>query len=206
MKIAASASQSQRKVEALDSSNAANPEIITNGSSVEVSTVRQEELSAGERVTQAAGEVTEVATVEPEASPCSQEPAASAGINIAATGWLRATDKLRSYQADLHFRAEEAMKRSRDIESDIGWDGLPRMRGKRLSTGSGRRSQSPQLGEKPDTEALRRFNELWDSLAPSKTPNQAESLAVPAAMVVMPVSFGLVKLLEVVEAAMPSLT
>jgi hypothetical protein len=212
MKVAASASQPERKVEPPDSSNAANPEIISNGSRVEVSTVREEELSAGERVTEVAGEVTEAATVELEASPLTQEPGACAGTGISATGWLRATDKLRSYQADLHFRAEEAKKRSRDIEFDIGADSFPvprqrllanhpRMREKRLSTVSARRSQSPQSAKEPDREAIRRFNELWDSLGPSRSPQQTESSAPRPSLAGLPMLLGLMKLLEAVEAA-----
>jgi hypothetical protein len=225
---AASPSQSQQTEQNGGADTSAQPaETTYNGSGVEVtSVVREEELSAGDRVTEVFGEVTEVATLEPEASPLTQEPAACAGINIAATGWLRATDKLRSYQADLHLRAEEAKKRNRDIEFDIAWDSYPvprqrllashprntiqshreRLRRKRLSRASARRSQSPAPAPERDAEAIRRFNELWDSLGPSRSPQQTESSAAPAAMAALPMSFGLVKLLEAVEAAMPSLT
>ena len=205
--------------------NGAAPSIEAtyNGSVAEVSTVvREEKPNPGEEVTECAVAVTEAATLEPEASPLTQEPGACADINIAAPGWLRATDKLRSYQADLHLRAEEAKKRNRDIEFDIEWDSFPaarqgllgnrsrktfqshRERLHRKNLSIAHRSQSPAQAQ--DAEAVRRFDELWNSLAPSRTPNKAESSAVPTAMAVMPVSFGLVKLLEVVEAAMPSLT
>ena len=131
-------------------------------------------------------------------------------------------DKLRSYQADLHLRAEEIKKRNRDIEFDIAWDSFPappqrllskrlwktlhshrQRRRKNLNIATGR-SQSPAPAQ--DVEAVRRFDEFWDSLAPSRSPQQTESAALPAAMAAVPMSFGLVKLLEVLEAAMPSLT
>src|SRR5262249_13854195 len=144
------------------------------------------------------------------------------GINIAATGWLRAMDKLRSYQADLHLRAEETKKRNRDIEFAKAWDNFPAppqrllsnrprktlqshrkpLRRKNLNIGTGR-SQSPAPAQ--DAEAIRRFDEFWNSLAPSRPPQQAESSALPAAMAALPISLG-VKLLDALEAAMPSLT
>jgi hypothetical protein len=190
--------------------SAPNTEATDNGS-VEVSTVvREEELNAGDRVTEVAGEVTEVATLECEA----QEAGACDGINIAAPGWVRATDKLRSYQADLHLRAEEAKKRNRDVEFDIAWDRFPappqrllshrrqRLRRKNLSIATDR-SQSPAPAQ--DAEAVRRFDEFWNSLAPSRPPQQTASSTLPAAMAALPISLG-VKLLEALEAAMPSLT
>src|SRR5262249_43551669 len=144
--------------------SAPSTEAAYNGSVVEVSTrIREQELNAGDGVSEVvAGEVTEVATLESEASLLTQEPGACAGINIAAPGWVRATEKLRSYQPDLHLRAEKAKKRNRDVEFDKAWDSFPappqrllsnrprktlqshrpRLRRKNLSIATGR-SQSP---------------------------------------------------------------
>src|SRR5262249_4905899 len=204
-------------------SAAPNTEATYNGSVVEVSTaVREEELNVGDRVTEFAREVTEVDTLESEASSLTQAPGACADTNIAAAGWLRAMDKLRNYQADLHLRAEEVKKRNRDIEFDIASDSIPappqrllskrprktlqshrQRRRKNLSLATGG-SQSPAPAQ--DAEAVRRFDEFWNSLAPSRASQQTESPALPAAMAAVPMSFGLVKLLEAVEAAMPLLT
>ena len=112
-----------------------------------------------------------------------------------------------------------------NIEFDIEWDSFAaprhrlrlsaaqprnrvqshreRLRRKRLSTASGRRSQSPAPAQECDSEAVRRFNEFWNSLAPSRTPQRIESSA-PASVAALPMSLGLVKLLEAVEAAVQS--
>src|SRR5262245_11019909 len=55
--------------------NAPSTEAAYNGSVVEVSTrIREQELNAGDGVSEVAGEVTEVATLESEASLLTQEP------------------------------------------------------------------------------------------------------------------------------------
>ena len=204
---------------------AARAETTYNGSGVEHSiAAREEEPSPGEAVSECAGEVTEGATPETDPPVVTQEPDASAGSNISVASWLHAVEKLRSHQAGLHVRAEEAKKRNWNIEFDIAWDNFAaprhrlrlsaaqprnrvqsnreRLRRKRLSTARTRRSQSPAPAQGCDAEAVRRFNEFWNSLAPSRAPEQPESSA-PASVAALPMSLGLVKLLEAVEAAVP---
>jgi hypothetical protein len=215
--------QTEQDVEVPASSDAANPETISNGSSVEISTAeaREEEPSPGEGVTEFTGGVTE--RVIPEADPpvVTQEPDATAGSNISVQAWLRAVEKLRSYQTDLHLRAEEAKRRNWNIEFDIAWDsfafprqrllaGHPRnilqshrerLRRKRLSIASAPRSHPPEPAQECDTEAVRRFDEFWNSLA-AENPRRTESSAPPASVAVLPTS--LVNLLKAVEGAVLS--
>jgi hypothetical protein len=201
--------------------SAPRAETTYNGSGVEHSiAAREEEPSPDEAVTECAGEVTDVSTFEPKPPLRAQEPGACGRANISTRAWLCAIDKLRSYQADLHLRAEEAKKRNWNIEFDIAWDSFAvprqrllashprnavqsnreRLRRKRLSIASARRSQSPAPAQECDSEAVRRFNEFWNSLAPSRTPQRIESSA-PASVAALPMSLGLVKLLAEVEAA-----
>src|SRR5262249_47014033 len=204
--------------------NAPNPETITNGSSIEVFTAREEETSPGDGVSEFAGEVTERATLASDPPLIAQEARACADSNVSVQAWVRAVEKLRNYQADLHLRAKETEKRNWSIDFDIAWDSfaVPRHRllashprkivqshrerlgRKRLSILDACRSQSPESAKEPDSEAVRRFNELWDSLAPPRVPKQTEVSAPPPSRATPPMSLGLVKLLEAVEAAVPS--
>jgi hypothetical protein len=216
--------QLEQEVETPTSNNAPNSEVISNSSRVEVSTdLREKEPILVDGMIEFPGEVTERVIPETHPPVITPEPDASAGSNISVDAWLHAVEKLRSYQAGLQVRAEEAKKRNRNIEFDIAWDRFAgpghwpippaqprnrvqshrkRLRRQRLSTARGRRSQLPAPAQEGDAEAVRRFNEFWNSLAPSRIPAQPESSA-PASLAALPLSLG-VKLLEAVEAAVSS--
>jgi len=179
MKVAASASQPRRKVEAPDSSNAANPEIIS-----EVSTASREEKWSrrGEKATESTSELTVPVSPATDLPVITQEPNPTAASDVSGQAWLRAVEKLRSYQTALHLRAKEANKTN----------GSPII-------ASVRGSPSPASVQDCDEGAVR-FNELWNGLAPPQSPRQTESSRSPAALAVLPISLGM-KLLEEVEAA-----
>jgi hypothetical protein len=239
----------EQKVEAPTSSNAPIPETICNGSSVEGSIgMREEGTAPGEGVTEFPGEVTEPANLEADPPLIPQEPGASAGSNVSAQAWLRAVEKLRRHEADLLLRAEEAKKANCNIEFDIAWDSLavPRKRqplsvaqprniiqsrreqlpARPLSMAGICRSQLPQPAQEGDNEAIRRFDERWNSIGSSQHPRETESSELPPPLGALPVPLSLVaaeginaartpirrkyvlnifkKLLEVVGAAVPS--
>jgi hypothetical protein len=209
----------QRRQNGWADSSTPDAETTYNGSGVEHSiTTREEKPNPAE--VECAGEVTEVSPSVPEPPLRAPEPSAGAGINISAPGWLRATDKLRTYQADLHLRDEKAKERNRNIKFDMARDSFAvprdraqllaaqprnsvqshreRLRRTRLSTESARPSQLPAPIQERDAESVRRFNELWDSLAPSRSPQHLESSA-SASVPALPISLGK-KLLDAVEA------
>jgi hypothetical protein len=207
--------QLEQKVGVPTSSNAPIPETICNVSSVGGSIgMREEETAPGKGVTELSGKVTEPATIESEPSFIPQEPGASAGSNVSAQAWLRAVEKLRRHEADLLLRAEEAKKANWNIEFDIAWDSLavPRKRqrlsvdqpgniiqsrreqlpARPLSMAGICRSQLPQPAREGDNEAVRRFDERWNSIGSSQHPRQTESSESPPPVGALPVPLSLV--------------
>jgi hypothetical protein len=190
-----------------------------NGSALEHSNGgREEEQTPGERVTECAGEVTKPPR-QPECPLRAQDPGSSAGSAVSVAAWVRAIEKLRSYQADLHQRVEAAKKKNWHVEFDKAWDSFVfprhprwlltappkniarsrRERVLRLGMTGTRRRQSPEPVQEPESEAIRRFNDFWNGLGPSRTRQQTESSAPPEALAAPPMSLGLGKPPEAIE-------
>jgi hypothetical protein len=218
------------------SSNAPHPETICKDSSVEVVAAAIEEQAGDDGASELASEVAQGS----DPPVVGQDAGASAGNIVSAQAWVRAIEKLRSYQADLHQRAEEAKKTNWNVEFDEAWDSFsaplrnewldlaqpngiaPRREQLRLrarTTAGTFCSQSPEPAQEPDWEAVRRFNEFWDRLAPSHglrqmplaAPPMTPNPAAPDTDNVVRAATGgtyllkvLEKLVNAVEAALPS--
>jgi len=145
------------------------------------------------------------ATVPPPDGACPRQPVSSSrqpeAIAVART-WERAIEKLRSHQADLHARADDAAKTNWNARFNVAWeklvptrhepplaDNAPPRRLKELAWQSGRavraqlrglpsagsRSRPPQPAVEPTADTIQRFNRFWDSLAPG-----GQRLGLPA--------------------------
>ena len=145
--------------------------------------------------------------------PLMQELTALKGNNASGQAWMRAVEKFRSYEADLHRRAENSKKTNGDIEPDKDSDRLtvPRhgethaankpqkTRQSESGCASGRSEMAgtrPLLshsnGLKPDAEAVRRFDEFWDSLVPAPKGQKPRELSVSASLAPLPRSLSVV--------------
>ena len=109
-----------------------------------------------------------------------------------ARAWKHAVEKLRSHQADLRARADDAAKRNWNARFDTAWEQLapaergPPTRGaapprrtneKHRQSGQAQRvplrgspparsrGQPAQPADKPAAETMQRFNRFWESLA-----------------------------------------
>jgi hypothetical protein len=152
-------------------------------------------------------------TAPPPVTSSSQQPVSSCsqpdGI-APARAWARAVEKLRSRQADLHQRADEASKTNWSIQFNQAWEKLAPTRRepppignssggtlKDLAWKSGRalrarlRKRSPAPGRtetgqpaiEPTPEAVQRFNQFWDSLVPARNlPDPQAEVSVPCAL------------------------
>jgi hypothetical protein len=130
---------------------------------------------------------TEIAVLPPDSSRAPQPEAVTS-----ARAWKHAVEKLRSHQADLHARADDAAKKNWNARFDTAWEQLahaergaptrgaaPTRRTSEIPRRSGEvqrvllrglpparsRSQSPQPADKPAAETIQRFNRFWESLA-----------------------------------------
>ena len=145
--------------------------------------------------------------------PRMQEVKVPNGSNASGQAWMRAVEKFRSYEADLHRRAENSKKTNGDIEPDKDSDRLtvPRhgethaankpQKTRQSASGcaSGRSEMAgtrPLLshsnGLKPDAEAVRRFDEFWDSLVPAPKGQKPRELSVSASLAPLPRSLSVV--------------
>lgn len=180
--------------------NGADKTAVNQPSGIKLFTVpAKQKSSAGHNGSTAfVGDVTETKALTSE-PPLAQEVTATNGSNTSGQAWVRAVEKFRSYEADLYRRAENTKKTNGIIEASKASDRLtvPRQDetrasnpqktpvGERLRIRAFRNGRySPPLshsnGSQPDPEAVRRFDEFWDSLVPA--PNgQKPELSVPAA-------------------------
>jgi hypothetical protein len=128
----------------------------------------------------------EITVLPPDSSRAPQPEATSA------RAWKHAVDKLHSHEADLRARADDAAKKNWNARFDTAWEQLapaerkpptrgaapprrtselPRRSGQaqqvplRGSPPAGSRGHSAQPVDKPDAEAMQRFNRFWESLA-----------------------------------------
>jgi hypothetical protein len=115
--------------------------------------------------------------------------------------WVRAVEKFRRYEADLHQRADKKM--NGNIEASKGPDRLtiPRY-GERCvannsdQTAVGEPLRRRTLGagslERPHPEPLRRFDEFWDNLVPPRSAKKpAEVSVIPSSLAPLPGSLSL---------------
>jgi hypothetical protein len=162
---------------------------------------------------------TETAT-PPADSSCPQPPISPCGI-APARAWARAVEKLRSRQADLHQRADEAKKTNWNSQFNQAWEKLGPARRepppagnstperlKELAWKSGRalraqlRKASPPPGRnrtkqpaiEPAAGAVQQFNQFWDNLVPASNRSQAQAkVSMPCALLApLPRSLSLV--------------
>jgi hypothetical protein len=144
--------------------------------------------------------------------PLMQELTALKGNNASGQAWMRAVEKFRSYEADLHRRAENTKKTNGNIEANKASDRLTVPRhsethaankpqktlGERMRVRASRNGRyspplSPSNGSQPDPEAVRRFNEFWDSLVPLRNGQKPGEVSVPmASLAPLPRSLSLV--------------
>jgi hypothetical protein len=130
---------------------------------------------------------TEITVLPPDSSRTPQPEATTS-----ARAWKHAIEKLRSHQADLRTRADDAAKKNWNARFDTAWEQLapaergpptrgaaPPRRTSEIPRRSGRtqrdllrglpparsRGQSPQPADKPAAETMQRFNQFWESLA-----------------------------------------
>jgi hypothetical protein len=130
---------------------------------------------------------TEIAVLPPDSSRAPQPEATTS-----ARAWKHAVEKLRSHQADLRSRADDAAKKNWNARFDTAWEQLapaqrgpptrgaapprrtnetPRRSGKaqrvplRESPPARSRGQSALPADKPAVETMQRFNRFWESLA-----------------------------------------
>jgi len=174
-------------VEAPPISNAPPLEAVCDGSTVEpVAPTTEEQPSEDDGVTELADEMAQRSD-----PPVLEEGAeTSASMNVSAPAWVRAVEKLRTYQADLHQRMEESNKTNWNVEFDKSWDSLAvpprnqlsyaaplknlprsgreRLRPEALTIAGNGSSQSPEPVQELDSEAARPFNEF--SHTPQATP------------------------------------
>ena len=193
--------------------NGADKTAVNQPSGIKLFTVpAKQKSSAGHNGSTAfVGDVTKTKALTSE-PPLAQEVRAPNGSNTSGQAWVRAVEKFRSYEADLYRRAENTKKTNGIIEASKASDRLtvPRQDetraankpqktpvGERLRIRAFRNGRySPPLshsnGSQPDPEAVRRFDEFWDSLVPA--PNgQKPELSVPAASLApLPQSLSLV--------------
>jgi hypothetical protein len=148
-------------------------------------------------------------TTPPTDSSGPQPPVSPCGI-APARAWARAVEKLRSRQADLHQRADEAKKTNWNTQFDQAWEKLGPARReappggnstpgrlKELAWKSGRalraqlRKASPPPGRsrtqppaiEPTAEAIQQFNQFWDSLVSARNRPQAQAeVSMPCAL------------------------
>jgi hypothetical protein len=150
-----------------------------------------------------AGDATETTARASEPS-LTQEVSARNGSNASGQAWMRTVEKLRNYEADLHRRAENTKKTNGNIETNNASDRLTVPRhgetraatkpqktpvGERLRIRPFRNGKySPPVshsnGPQRNPEAVRRFDEFWDSLVPPRNGQKPGELSVPVASLV----------------------
>jgi hypothetical protein len=179
-------------------SNAPDPETVCAASNVEA-LATEEQASEGEGLTDFASEVAQ--SFDPPV--LAHEAGTSAGINISVPAWVRAIEKLRTHQADLHQR-QETKKTNWNAEFDKAWDyslaaparnqsryaaqprtiapwGGESLSPRALTVAGNGCSQSPEPAQEADSEAARPFNGFWESRVPSHSPQPTPLAALPAA-------------------------
>ena len=187
---------------------------VNQPSGIELFTVPAQESSAGGNgPTAFAGDATETTALTSE-RPLTQEVRPPNGSKASGQAWLRTVEKFRSYEADLHRRAENTKKKNGDIEANKASDwptvsryGETRAANKPQKMPVEERSRiqafrngrySPPLshsnGSQLDPEAVRRFDEFWDSLVPPRNGQKPGDLSVPvvASLAPLPRSLSLV--------------
>jgi hypothetical protein len=132
--------------------------------------------------------------------PLTQEASAPNGSNASGKAWMRAVEKFRSYEADLHRRAENSKKTNGNIESNKASDRLTDPR--HGETNAANKPQKTPVRErlcirafnglKPDAEAVRRFDDFWDSLVPASKGQKPRELSVSASLAPLPRSLSVV--------------
>jgi hypothetical protein len=118
--------------------------------------------------------------------------------------WVRAVEKFRRYEADLHQRVEKSKKTNGNIEAGKGSGRLtiPRYGERRVANksdettvGEPLRRRTLRAGplERPHPEALRCFDEFWDNLVPPRSAKKPTELSVtPSSLAPLPQSLSLV--------------
>jgi hypothetical protein len=153
------------------------------------------------------GDATETTALASE-PPLTQQVRAR-DANASGQAWIRAVEKFRSYEADLHRRAENSKKTNGNIEASdrltVPRHGETHAANKpqkapvreRLGIRAFRNGRySPLLGRsnglKPNGEAARRFDEFWDSLVPARNGQKPGELALAGSLAPLPRSLSLV--------------
>src|SRR5262245_35735629 len=114
-------SEIEQAVEAPPISNAPNHEGVSNAASVEICAADTEKpASGGDWLTKFAGEGADA----PDTPLPEEDARESANSNISVPAWVRAVNKLRTYQADLDQRVGQTKKTNSNIEFDKVWDSL----------------------------------------------------------------------------------
>jgi hypothetical protein len=118
--------------------------------------------------------------------------------------WVRAVEKFRRYEADLHQRVEKSKKTNGKIEAGKGSGRLtiPRYAERRVANKSDQSTAGEPLRrrtlragplERPHPEALCRFDEFWDNLVPPRSAKKPTELSVtPSSLAPLPQSLSLV--------------
>jgi hypothetical protein len=147
-----------------------------------------------------AGNVTETTTLASEPH-LTKEVRAPNGGSASGQAWMRTVEKFRNYETDLHRRAENTRKTNGNIEPNKASDQLtvPRHGETRAANEPQKTPVREQLrirafrngrhlpplshsnGSQPDHEAVRRFDEFWDSLVPPRNGQKPGEFSVPAA-------------------------
>jgi hypothetical protein len=214
-KMATLASAPHRmKVKVSREVNGADKKAVNQPSGINLITVPAKQKSSADHngPTAFAGDATETSALASE-PPLTQEIRAPNGSNASGQAWMRAVEKFRSYEADLHRRAENTKKTNGNMEANKASDRLTVPRhgetraankpqkppvGERLRIGAFRNGRdSPPLchsnGSQTDPEAVRRFDEFWDSLVPPRNGQKPGELSVPvASLAPLPRSLSLV--------------
>jgi hypothetical protein len=169
--------EAAQTVEASCMTNTSTLEMMCDRSSVEtVAFPTEEQPSGDDGLTALAGEM--VQRVEPPMV----EQETSSGTNVAAPAWVRAVEKLRTYQADLHQRLEQTVPTGTPSPSAAQPRNLAQLSGERLrpralTIAGSDCLESPEPAQKPDLEATRRLN---GSVAPSHSSQKPLAPVPPA--------------------------
>jgi hypothetical protein len=145
-----------------------------------------------------------------ETAPLTSEPSLIEKVSELNAGdgpgqaWVRAVEKFRRYEADLHHRVEKTKKTTFDATKASDRITVPtcdetRVVNKPPHTAVGERLRrrpcngGPLERVRPDHEALRRFDEFWDNLVPPPSAEKSAELSgTPASLTPLARSVSLV--------------